>query len=106
MADLNRASIKFGLKMNLNNTKIMCNQYTQERPIAMENHNIEQVHECNYLGQLVHSDGKQEQEIHKRIKTVWRTMGKHSSIFRCKMPMCLKRKVFDQCVLPAMIYAV
>ena len=34
----------------------------------MENHNIEQVHEYNYLGQLVHSDGKQEQEIHKRIK--------------------------------------
>ena len=31
-------------------------------------------------------------------------MGKHSSIFRSKLPMCLKRKVFDQCVLPAMTY--
>ena len=47
----------------------MCNQYTQERSITMENHNIEQVHEYNYLRQLVHSDGKQEHEIHNRIKT-------------------------------------
>ena len=54
MANLNRASKIVGLKMNLNNTKIMCNQYTQERPITMENHDIEQVHEYNYLGQLVH----------------------------------------------------
>ena len=52
MADLNSASEIVGLKMNLNKTKIMCNQYTQERPITMENHNIEQVHEYNYLGQL------------------------------------------------------
>ena len=72
--------------------------------MTMENHNIEQVHEYNYLGQLVHSDGKQEQEIYKRIKTGWRTKGKHISIFRSKMPMCLKRKVFDLCVLPAMTY--
>ena len=92
--------------MNLNKTKIMCNQYTQERQLTMENHNIEQVHEYNYLGQLVHSDGKQEHEINKRLKTRWRTVGKHSSIFRSKMPTCLKRKVFDQCVLPAMTYAV
>ena len=49
----------------------MCNQYTQERPITMENHNIEQVHEYNYLAQLVHSDGKQEHEILKSIQTGW-----------------------------------
>ena len=67
----------------------------------MENHNNEHVHEYTYLGQLVYSDGKQEKEIHKRIKSGWTTMGKHSSIFRSKMPMCLKRKVFD---LPAMTY--
>ena len=60
MADLNGAIKIVGLKMNLNKIKIMCNQYTQERPITMENHNIEQVHEYNYLGQLIHSDGKQE----------------------------------------------
>ena len=58
----------------------MCNHYTQERPITMENHNIEQVHEYNYLGQLVHSDDKHEQEIHKRIKTGWRTMGKQLNL--------------------------
>ena len=104
MAELNRASKIVGLIMNLNKTKIMWNQYTQERPITLENPNIEQVHEYNYLGQPVHSDDKQEHEILKRIKTGWRTMGKHSSIFRSKMPMCLKRKVFDHCVLPAMTY--
>ena len=62
----------------------------------MENHIIEQIHEYNYLGQLVHSDSKQEHEIKKRLKTGWRTVGKHSSILKSKMPMCLKRKVFDQ----------
>ena len=80
--------------MNLNKTKVLCNQYMQERPITMENHIIEQVHEYNYLGQLVHTDGKQEQEIHKRIKTGRRTMWKHSSIFRSKKAYGLKKESF------------
>ena len=31
-------------------------------------------------------------------------MGIHSSIFRSKMPLCLKRKVFHKCVLSSMTY--
>ena len=80
MADLNRACKIVGLKINLNKTKIMCNQYTQERPITMKNLNIEQVHEYNYLGQLLHSDSKQEHEIHKKIKTGWKTMQKQLNL--------------------------
>ena len=33
------------------------------------------------------------------------SVGKNSDIMKSSMPICLKRKVFDQCILPAITYA-
>ena len=32
------------------------------------------------------------------------TFGKNRDIFKSKMPICLKRKIYNQCVIPAMTY--
>ena len=43
-------------------------------------------------------------EILNRTKLGWKAFGKMSTIFKSNMPTCLTRKVFNQCVLPVLIY--
>ena len=46
-----------------------------------------------------------KQEVSIRIKAGWSAFGKYTEIFLDRhLPMSLKRKVFNQCVLPAMTY--
>ena len=43
-------------------------------------------------------------EILNRTKLGWKAFGKMSTIFKSKMPICSKRKVFNQCLLPVLTY--
>ena len=43
-------------------------------------------------------------EINRRVKMGWSAFGKQNKILKGKMPLYLKRKVFDQCILPVMTY--
>ena len=46
---------------------------------------------------------EKEQEASIRLKAGWSVFGKHRDMFRDRhLPMSLKRKVFNQCVLRAM----
>ena len=64
---------------------------------------IEKVTNYKYLGQTMEKSTKQEVSI--RIKVGWSVFGKYGEIFLDRhLPMSLKRKVFNQCVLPAMTY--
>ena len=46
-----------------------------------------------------------KQEVSIRIKAGWSVFGKYREIFLNRhVPMSLKRKVFNQCVLPAITY--
>ena len=47
-----------------------------------------------------------KQEVSIRIKTGWSVFAKYKEVFLDRyLPMSLKRKVFNWCVLPAMTYA-
>ena len=66
---------------------------------------IEKVTNYKYLGQTTAMEKSTKQEVSIRIKAGWSVFGKYSEIFLDRhLPMSLKRKVFNQCVLPAMIY--
>ena len=39
-------------------------------------------------------------EIQRRIGLGWAAFGKLKNTLKSKLPMCLKKKVFEQCVLP------
>ena len=43
-------------------------------------------------------------EILNRTKVGWKGFGKMSTIFKSNMLICLKRKVFSQCVLRVLTY--
>ena len=104
LEELNRESLKVGLKMNKKKTKIMFNRHIQAEQIQIQNEALEVVDEYVYLGQLIQTNTSFETEIKRRIKLGWSAFGRQNNILRGSLPLCLKRKVFNQCVLPVMTY--
>ena len=104
--DLNTASIKSGLKMNMKKTKVMAGPTTPTHTVTVNNITLEQVDEYIYLGQRVSLvDRNLDNEIRRRIKVGWQAFGRHSTIMKGNLRICLKKKIFDQCILPTMTYA-
>lgn len=102
--ELSHACAEIGLKINFSKTKIMTNLVMSER-IKIENTQIEEVDKYVYLGHEMRiSRDNQTCELHRRINLGWAAYGKLRYIFRSDIPICLKRKVFDQCILPVLTY--
>lgn len=100
---LNDASKKVGLKMNISKTKIISNN---EEHILIDGIELENVEEYIYLGHTI-KIGKENQsaEIRRRIRLTWAAFGKMKHILRNgTIPINLKRKVFDTCIMPVATY--
>ena len=108
LTELNEASKSVGLHMNLHKTKVMCNKYTEQSDeiLEIENQQIEKVEHYIYLGQRISlHDSSKENEIKRRITLGWQAFGRANSVFQNKkIPIILKRKVYDQCILPTVTY--
>ena len=86
--------------MNITKTKVMVVDNT---PINVNNVLIENVPGYVYLGQHYSLKEKnQDKEIQRR--TGWAAYAKHRDIFKSNLAICLKRHVYNSCVLPAMTY--
>ncbi len=74
-------------------------------PINVENVLIENVQGCVYLGQhYSFKEKNQDKEIQRRIMAGWAAYAKHRDIFKSSCAICLKRQVYNSCVLSAMTY--
>ena len=107
--DLNRESLKVGLKMHKAKPELCSmndNDKAQQKIIRVDNTTLEVpvVEEYNYLGQILKLTRDNEHEIKRRITLGWKAFGRQSKIMKSSLPICLKRKVYNQCVLPTMIY--
>ena len=101
---VNEESLKIGLKIHKGKTKFMTNTNTTDN-IQINGTDIEKVTNYNYMGQTIAMKNSTKQEVSIRIKAGWTVFGKYREIFLDRhLPMSLKRKVFNQCVLPAMTY--
>ena len=101
---VNEESLKIGLRMHKGKTKFMTNIDTTDN-IQTNGAEIEKVTNYKYLGQTIAKENSTNQEVPIIMKAVWSVFGKHIEIFLDRhLPMSLKRKVFIQCVLPAMTY--
>ena len=101
---VNEESLKIGLKIHKGKAKLMTNIDTTDS-IQIHGKEIEKVTNYKYLGQIIAMENSSKQEVSIRIKAGWSVFGKYREIFPDRhIPMSLKRKVFNQCVLPAMIY--
>ncbi len=67
------------------------------------NEGLELVEEYTYLGQMVSGNPAHEKEI-RRIGMGWGAFGKQNLVMNSNVPLSLKRKVCDQCILPVLTY--
>ena len=58
-----------------------------------------------YLGQTVMMENQTREEVMIRIKAGWSCFGRFKDIL-CdrKLPMSLRRRMYNQCVIPTMTY--
>ena len=103
LQELSDESRRMGLKMNITKTKVMVVDNT---PINVNNVLIENVQGYDvYLGQHYSLKEKnQDKEIQRRIMAGWAAYAKHRDIFKSNLAICLKRQVYNSCVLLAMTY--
>ena len=96
---------KVGLKVNANKTKVMTNRHIAGQPIKIGSEKVEEVKHFIYLGRLMSVARDGEKEIKRRIQAGWGNFFKYKQFFASKsVAMSLKRKLFNQCVLPSMLY--
>ena len=100
--ELSDESRRMGLRLNIANTKVMVVYNTL---INVNNVLIENVEGYVYLGQRYSLKEKnQDKEIQRSIIAGRAAYAKHRDIFKSNLAICLKRHVYNSCVLPAMTY--
>lgn len=106
LEQLNTKSKAIGLEMNLSKTQVMFNELVdgQDRVVVIDGTQLKVVNSYTYLGQLVTFDSSKEKEVKRRISFGWQAFGRASSIFKSKMPNSLKRRVYNQCIIPTITY--
>lgn len=72
---LNGESIKEGVKTNMAKTKIMLNSLAKQKEFKIENHTLECIQECVYLGQLLTGEPNRKKKSTKEYE--W--AGAHSA---------------------------
>ncbi len=68
------------------------------------NEALELVEEYTYLGHMVSANPAHEKEIRRRIGMGWSAFGKQNLVMNSSLPLSLKRKVYNQCILPVLTY--
>ena len=99
-----KISLKIGLKIHKGKPKCMTKIDTTDN-IQIDGTELEKVTNYKYLGQTIAMEDRTKQEVSIRIKAGWSVFGNCRDIFLDRhLPISLKRKVFNHCVLPAMAY--
>ena len=100
LQELSDESRRNGLKMNIAKTNVMVVDNTPINVMLIEN-----VQCYVYLGQHYRLKEKnQDKEIQRRIMAGWAAYAKHRDIFKSNLSICLKKQVYNSCVLPAVAY--
>ena len=82
----------------------MFNRFVIKKQIYIHQTALEEVEEYVYLGQVVKMSYNHFDEVRRRVRAGWGAFGNLNEVMQSNMPLCLKKKVYNQCVLPAMTY--
>ena len=101
---VNEKSLKIGLKIHKGKSKLITHIDTTDN-IQINGTEIEEVTNYKYLGQTIAMENRTKQEVSIRVNTGWSVFRKYREIpLDRNLPMSLKRKAFNQCILPALTY--
>ena len=56
------------------------------------------------MGQLVKFQNRQDREIGRRVYKAWKNHWSMKSLMKADLPLSLKRKLIDMCILPILTY--
>ena len=102
LQELSDESRRMGLKMNIAKTKVII---VDNIALNMNNVVIEIGEGYVYLGQHYSiKENNQDKDIQRIIMGGWAAYAKHRDIFKSNLAICLKRQVYNSCVLPAVTY--
>lgn len=103
LQQLDAESRKAGLSMNPAKTKVMTNAVKENIIIGQEI--IEYVDDYVYLGQLISIKDQYSKEINRRICNTWKRYWSLKEIVKNEtIPMAMKSKLYDTCILPCLTY--
>lgn len=99
IGDLERICAKIDLKKNLKKTKYMINLIPSEQ-LNISHQSVELVDKYVYLGHEIRIErDNQTGETKGRITLAWAAYGALRDVFKNIIPIDMKRRVLDQCVL-------
>ncbi|TKR59886.1 hypothetical protein L596_029494 [Steinernema carpocapsae] len=102
VTELQEASRRSGLKINRQKTKAMA---AEEINILLDGEAIQQVTSFVYLGQAIQVRRDPCKEIGRRISSGWNAFRKYGPFLTSRsVQMRWKRRLFNQCILPALLY--
>ena len=104
LTELNTESKKDGMKMHMGKTKVMFKKFAKEKDIIIENQSIEKVEEYVYVGTLTEMSKKLDIELSRRITAGWKAFWKYKDVLKSELSICMKRKIFNQCILSVLTY--
>jgi len=104
LEELSEECKKVGLRINRKKTVVMGN--CGQTPIKLDGEEIKYVDSFVYLGRQMSFVPGMRQEIGRRIGAGWSAFHRYKDFFRSRaITISLKRRLFNLCVLPAMLYA-
>ena len=97
-------SLKMGLTINIKKTETMI--VGEQLNFYIDGHKLKRVDRFKYLGSYVTKDCKLDDEITARIQATSFAMGRlRDSVFDCRdLTVETKLKVYNQCIIPLMMY--
>lgn len=102
LQELSTASLEVGLQMNRSKTQCMSN--STKRRVEVDGQQIHYVDEYIDPGQLASFENRQNKEIDRRIENAWKSYWSMKEHMKGDLPLTLKRKLIDMCILPVLTY--
>lgn len=103
VCELLKVSQEIGLELNAKKTKIMTNSI--KIPINVNTTQLEYVQDYIYLGkQIAFTKSRHYDEINRRINITWSKFWSYKEVLKSNLPIKLKKKVLDTCILPCLSY--
>ncbi len=84
--------------------KIIYDKHLSGLQIMIGNEALEVMEEYTYLGQMVSANLAHEKKFKRRIGMGWSAFSKHNPVMNSTLPLSLKKKVYNQCILPVVTY--
>jgi hypothetical protein len=100
--ELQSASKKVGLELNMTKTKIINN--SNEDNYLLNGFKIEVIEDYKYLGQIISFKNRQSKEVDARVSAAWKSFWALKKFLLSELPIYHKRKLMDSIILPILTY--